>query len=332
MDVARAVVLIRVNSLARGHSGVRPALLDALMDLLNSGVTPVIPEEGSVGASGDLVPLSYVAAVLTGEREAQLDGHRLPAAQALETAGLRPFELEAKEGLSLVNGTAFMTALGTLVAADARRLLMLAEVNTALTTEVLRGITGPFTPFLHDVAKPHPGQIASARSVRRLLLGSQLAVSYEDVVDRAGTNSSGYRELSEQIQEQYSMRCAPQFLGVLRDVLAWVEQWLHTEVNSANDNPLVDSSSGAVVSGGNFAGGHVGLAMDALKTAAASVLDLLDRQLELVVDEKFNNGLTPNLVRAVPDDHEQAGLNHGFKGVQIACSSLTADALSRCVR
>ncbi|ANY10835.1 HAL/PAL/TAL family ammonia-lyase [Pseudonocardia sp. HH130630-07] len=331
IDVARAVVMVRANSLARGHSGVRPALLEALLDLLNSGVTPIIPEEGSVGASGDLVPLSYVAAVLTGQREADLDGRRIPAAMALEAAGLEPFELAAKEGLSLVNGTAFMTALGTLVAADARRLLLLAEVNTALTTEVLRGITGPFAPFLHDVAKPHPGQVASARAIRGLLAGSGLAVTYEDVVDRAGTSDTGYRVLAEQIQEQYSLRCAPQFLGVLRDALEWVERWLVIEVNSANDNPLVDSATGAVVSGGNFAGGHVGLAMDTLKTAVASVLDLLDRQLELVVDEKFNNGLTPNLVRPVLHDDPQAGLHHGFKGVQLACSSLTADALSRCV-
>src|ERR1039458_4263510 len=223
-----------------------------------------------------------------------------------------------------------MTAIGVLAAGDARRLALLGDVCTALATEVLGGITGPFRPFLHEQGKPHPGQVRSAANVRSMLDGSALAQDYEHVVERAGAATSA-RWLEVAIQDKYSIRCAPQFVGVLWDTLEWVERWLEIEVNSSNDNPLFDVSSRSVVSGGNFSGGHVALAMDALKTAVASVGDLLDRQLELVVDEKFNHGLTPNLVPKLPPGHPDEGLNHGFKGMQLACSSLAAEALSRCM-
>jgi histidine ammonia-lyase/phenylalanine ammonia-lyase len=330
VPTARAVVLVRANTLARGHSGARVELIERLVELLNRGITPVIPEEGSVGASGDLVPLSYVAAVLTGRGTVDHRGRLRPAADALDEEGLDPLALEPKEGLALVNGTAFMTAIGALATVDARRLALVSDVCTALATEVLGGVTGAFDPFLHDVAKPHPGQVRSAANVRALLRGSRLARTPEAVLDEVGTGGR-YRELSTQIQDKYSLRCAPQFTGVLWDTLGWVEDWLAVELNSSNDNPLFDTVSGAVRNGGNFAGGHVALAMDALKTAVASVADLMDRQLELVVDEKYNQGLTPNLIPDLPPDHPEQGLNHGFKGMQLACSSLTAEALSRCM-
>jgi histidine ammonia-lyase len=330
-DVARAVVLIRANNLARGHSGVRVELVERLLELLNAGIAPVIPEEGSVGASGDLVPLGYVAAVVTGSRSVYYRGDVRPTADVLREVGLEPLTLEPKEGLGLVNGTAFMTGIAALTAADAARLALVSDVCTAMATEVLNGISGPFHPFLHDVAKPHGGQIRSAANVRALLDGSALARSYGEIIDQVGSLDGQYREMEVQIQDKYSLRCAPQFTGVLWDTLAWVEQWLSVEINSTNDNPLFDVASGAVLSGGNFSGGHVGLAMDTLKTAVASVADLMDRQLELVVDEKFNHGLTPNLIADFPPGHPEEGLNHGFKGMQIACSSLTAEALSRCM-
>jgi histidine ammonia-lyase/phenylalanine ammonia-lyase len=330
-ETARAVLLVRANSLVRGHSGVRFALVQRLVELLNAGIVPVIPEEGSVGASGDLVPLSYVAGVVTGTRDVYYKGRVCAAADALRDAGLAPLELESKEGLALVNGTAFMTGIGALAAAGARRLALLADVCTAMATEVLNGITGPFQPFVHDVAKPHPGQVQSARNVRTLLEGSALALNYEQVVRDAGVIEGDFRELPVQIQDKYSLRCAPHFTGVLWDTLEWADRWLCTEINSTNDNPLFDVSSGHVFSGGNFAGGHVALAMDSLKTAVASIADLMDRQLELIVDEKFNHGLTPNLIPALEAGNPQEGLNHGFKGMQLACSSLTADALSRCM-
>lgn len=331
-DTARAVVLIRANALARGHSAVRVDIVERLLDLLNSQITPVIPEEGSVGASGDLVPLSYVAAAIMGQRPVHHRGELRDASEALRAEGLEPIVLEPKEGLALVNGTAFMTGLAALAAIDARRIAAISDICTALATEVLGGITGPFDAFLHETAKPHPGQIASAARIRSMLEGSELARPYEETIKEVGTaNGEGYRELSVKIQDPYSMRCAPHFTGVLWDTLTWVEGWLDVEINSTNDNPLFDTESGRVISGGNFSGGHVALAMDALKTAVASVADLMDRQLELVVDEKFNHGLTPNLIPRLPEGHPEEGLHHGFKGMQLACSSLTADALSRCM-
>jgi histidine ammonia-lyase/phenylalanine ammonia-lyase len=330
-DSARAVVLIRANNLARGHSGVRVELIERLVDLLDVGITPIIPEEGSVGASGDLVPLSYVAGAVTGTRPVLYRGEMVDGDVALRSAGLEPIVLEPKEGLGLVNGTAFMTAIAALATVDARRVATLGDVCTAMTAEVLQAISGAFDPFLHNVAKPHPGQVRSAAAIRSLLEGSRLIRAYQQTVAEAGVIDSGYREPAVKIQDNYSIRCAPHFLGVLWDTLDWVERWLEIEINSSNDNPLFDVGAGAVFSGGNFSGGHVALAADTLKTAVASVGDLLDRQLELIVDEKFNRGLTPNLIARMPAGHPEEGLNHGFKGMQLACSSLAAEALSRCM-
>ena len=326
---ARAVTLIRANNLARGYSGVRIELIERLLELLNAGITPVIPEEGSVGASGDLVPLSYVAAVVTGRRKVRFRGRIVDAAHALAKTGLEPLVLQEKEGLGLVNGTAYMTAIAALACLDADRLAHLADVCTAMTVEVLGAITTPFHPFLHDVTKPHPGQIRSAANIRGLLTGSRMGRAYEDVIAEITSKGVKPSQTTAQIQDKYSIRCAPHFTGVLFDVLAWATQWVETEVNASTDNPLLDPTSGEVFSGGNFSGGHIALAMDTLKAAVSSVADLLDRQLALVVDEKFNRGLGPNLIPACPEDHPEYGLNHGFKGMQLACSSLTADALSR---
>ena len=326
---ARAVTLIRANNLARGYSGVRIELIERLLELLNAGITPVIPEEGSVGASGDLVPLSYVAAVVTGRRKVRFRGRIVDAADALAKTGLEPLVLQEKEGLGLVNGTAYMTAIAALACLDADRLARLADVCTAMTVEVLGAITTPFHPFLHDVTKPHPGQIRSAANIRGLLTGSRMGRAYEDVIAEITSKGVKPSQSTAQIQDKYSIRCAPHFTGVLFDVLAWATQWVETEVNASTDNPLLDPTSGEVFSGGNFSGGHIALAMDTLKAAVSSVADLLDRQLALVVDEKFNRGLGPNLIPACPEDHPEYGLNHGFKGMQLACSSLTADALSR---
>jgi histidine ammonia-lyase/phenylalanine ammonia-lyase len=329
-DTARAVVLIRANTLARGHSGVRPALVERLLDLVNYGITPLIPEEGSVGASGDLVPLSYVAGAINGTRDVEYQGRICPSWRALDEAALGTLTFEPKEALAIVNGTAFMTGIAALASFDATRVAALADICTAMTTEVLEGITGPFDEFVHTV-KPHPGQVRSAANVRTLLAGSRLARAYHEVVEGSGKLDGAFREMERPIQDRYSVRCAPHFAGVLWDTLEWVERWLEIEINSTNDNPLFDVRSGRIVSAGNFSGGHVALAMDALKTAAASVADLMDRQLAQVVDEKYNRGLTPNLIPRLPPGHPDEGLYHGFKGMQLACSSLTADALSRCM-
>ncbi|MDN0200023.1 aromatic amino acid ammonia-lyase [Streptomyces sp. S.PNR 29] len=324
-EVVRATMLVRANCLARGASGVRPELVRLLIDCLNLDLLPVIPERGSVGASGDLVPLSYLAGLLTGQAQATYQGIRKPADQALVEHGLAPVELVAKEGLALVNGTSFMSGFAVLALRDAAELAFAADLCTALTSQVLRGNPGHFADFLFE-HKPHTGVRQSATLVRRLLSGS---ASFDANVERPAPVAGGadFRELDQPIQDRYSIRCAPHVTGTVRDTLEWAEQWITTEINSANDNPLFDVEAGVVRSGGNFYGGHVGLAMDALKTAVAGLGDLLDRQLELTVDEKFNNGLTPNLIPRVAPDDRRAGLHHGFKGMQITASALAAEAL-----
>jgi histidine ammonia-lyase/phenylalanine ammonia-lyase len=330
-EYARAVVLVRANCLARGHSAVRPLVIERLLDLLNEDYVPVIPEQGSVGASGDLIPGSYVSAALMGERKVMRDGLVMPAADAWAALGKEPITLDVKEGLALINGTHLMAGIAALAVLDAERVAAAADVCTAMLCEALTGIVGAFHPFIHAV-KPHPGQRRSAALIRSLLDGSTLVRAYDRTVAAAGRmGEDGYRELPVKIQDKYSLRCAPQCIGALYDTVAWAGQWITTEINSANDNPLYDLDARQVHSGGNFSGFHVALAMDALKTAVASIGDLLDRQFELMVDEKFNNGLTPNLIARLPDDHPEKGIFHGFKGMQLAISALAAEALNRCM-
>ncbi|MFD9428653.1 MULTISPECIES: histidine ammonia-lyase [unclassified Streptomyces] len=324
-DVVRATLLIRANCLARGNSGIRPLVIDRLLDHLNADIIPLVPERGSLGASGDLVPLCYVAATLLGEGDAEVGKRVLPVADAQREAGISPVVLEAKEGLALINGTAFTTAFAVLAAHDAARIVTAAEITTAFVSEALLGNASHFADFLHR-AKPHPGQVASAAHLRRLLDGSRLSTTYEQIL--AGTTSlegSDYRELDRRIQDHYSVRCAPHVIGVLRDTLSWVDPWLTTEVNASTDNPLFSVDEERPHHGGNFYAGHVGQAMDSLKIATANVADLLDRQLALIIDPKFSGGLPANLVP--PELSAEAGLHHGFKGMQIAASAVTAEAL-----
>ncbi len=328
-DVIRATMLIRANCLARGYSGVRREVVDLLLACLEHDVLPVIPERGSVGASGDLVPLCYLADLLTGRGPARHAGRTMPAAEALRECGLEPVALGPKEGLALINGTSFMSAFAALAVTDAAELAFAADVCTALASEVLLGNRGHFAAFIHD-QKPHPGQVRSAARIRRMLDGSELSRDHPQVLSaNPELGDAGYQRLVQPIQDRYSVRCAPHVIGVLHDTLDWAGCWIDTEINSTNDNPLFDPAGGTVLNGGNFYGGHVGQAMDSLKVALANIADLLDRQLALVVDEKFNNGLTPNLIPVAADGDARAGLHHGFKGVQIACSSLAAEALKQ---
>ncbi len=302
---ARAAILCRLIGLARGYSGVSRALLEALADLLNRGITPVIPCRGSVGASGDLTPLSYVAACLAGEREVFHRGRRVPASRALEVEGLEVYRFEPKEQLALINGTSVMTGIAAVVIARCRSLLEAAVRASALTVHALAGHAYHFRPALF-AAKPHPGQADVAARIRRLLDGPTPAPETDD---------------PDWLQDPYSVRCSPHVLGVLADALQWVERWVEVEANSANDNPLFDPDSGEVLLGGNFYGGHVAFAMDGLKAAMASAADMMDRQVALLVDERFSRGLPANLVKA---EHHQ--LHHGLKGLQITASALTAEA------
>jgi histidine ammonia-lyase len=294
-EVVRVMMLLRANCLAKGNSGVRVELIERLLALLNSDVVPVVPERGSCGASGDLVPLL----------------------------------LEAKEGLALTNGTSFMSAFACLAVGDAKELADVADLMTAMASEALLGNRGHFNAFLFDRAKPHDGMVQSARHIRELLAESRLALDSEEIVV-SGLDGADFAELDRQVQDRYSIRCAPHVTGVLRDVLAWVEGWMGTEINSSDDNPLFNLDGHRVESGGNFYGGHVGQAMDSLKVAVANLCDLIDRQLELIVDEKFNAGLTPNLIPRWEPGHPEAGLHHGFKGMQLCCSAMTAEAMKLC--
>src|SRR5919201_1079332 len=325
-EVTRATMLLRANCLAKGNSGVRVELVERLLALLNADVLPLIPERGSCGASGDLVPLSYIGSAVVGEADVLMHGEEKPAAEALAELGLDPFELEAKEGLGLVNGTSFISAFAALAVADARDLADVSDLCTAMASEALLGNRGHFNSFLFE-AKPHAGMIESARVIRGLLAGSQLALDSEEIFAGQDLARREYLELHRQVQDKYSIRCAPHSNGMLRDTLAWATCWVEIEMNTSDDNPLFDTGSGRVQSGGNFYGGHMGQAMDSLKIALANLCDLMDRQLELVVDEQFNAGLTPNLIPFFPPEHPEAGLHHGFKGMQLCCSAMTAEAL-----
>ncbi|MFI7120724.1 histidine ammonia-lyase [Amycolatopsis sp. NPDC049868] len=326
-DVVRATLLIRANCLAKGNSGVRPEVVTRLVEQLNLGILPRLPQRGSLGASGDLVPLCHLAASLLAEGDVTYEGRLRPTAEVLTEVGLAPLTLEAKEGLALINGTSFSSAFAALACLGATRLVRIAELSTAMASEALLGNRGHFAEFIHQ-AKPHPGQLESAREIARLLADSELALDHSQVIElTGGLGGREYAELKRSIQDRYSIRCAPHVVGVLRDTLGWARRWVEIEVNSSNDNPLFDVAAREVRSGGNFYGGHVAQAMDSLKVAVANIADLLDRQLELVVDEKFNNGLTPNLIPRHTSTDWRAGLHHGFKGMQIACSSITAEAL-----
>jgi phenylalanine ammonia-lyase len=328
-EVARATMLLRANCLSKGNSGVRVELIERVLDLLNNDVVPFSPERGSVGASGDLAPLSYVGRALAGDGVVAFDGVEREVAEVLAELGLEPFALEAKEGLALTNGTSFMSAFACLAVGASKELADLADLTTAMASEAMLGNRGHFNAFLFDDAKPHPGMVTSARHIRELLADSRLAADSDELFE-GGLDGAEFVELDRQVQDKYSIRCAPHVTGVLRDVLEWAERWLTVEINSSDDNPLFNVAGGRVESGGNFYGGHVGQAMDSLKVALANLCDLMDRQLELIVDEKFNRGLTPNLIPYFEPSHPEAGVHHGFKGMQICASAMTAEAMKMC--
>lgn len=306
----RAAMATRLCCFARGYSGVSLGLMQQLADFLNHGITPVVPAEGSVGASGDLTPMSYVAAALMGEREVFYQHRRMPSGEALAAAGLKPYVFGPKEPLAIMNGTATMTGIAIIAIERARHLLDALTAGTALAIHALMGNAHHYDPVIGR-AKPHPGQIRVADRIGQLL---------ETTVDPATLEADAL----ETLQDPYSIRCSPQILGILEDSLEWITRWITIEANSANDNPLIDPESGAVLMGGNFYGGHVGHAMDALKSAVASAADMVDRQVALMVHPGTNRGLPADLVRV--DDAERL-YNHGFKAMSIAISSLTAEAL-----
>ncbi|CAH0533974.1 Histidine ammonia-lyase [Vibrio stylophorae] len=300
-----AVLATRLCSLSQGMSGVTPELLNQLVTLINEGIAPRIPEEGSVGASGDLTPLSYVAAALIGERECYYKGELRPTESIFAELGIQPIKLQPKEGLAMMNGTAVMTGLACIAYKRAEYLAQLCTRITAMVSVGMQGNDFHFDESLFAV-KPHPGQQQIAAWLRKDL-----------DAERPPRNS-------DRLQDRYSLRCAPHVIGVLQDSLPWLRQLIENELNSANDNPIIDGDNERVLHGGHFYGGHIAMAMDTLKTAVANLADLLDRQMAQLMDYKFNNGLPYNLSGA---SGETKPINHGFKAVQIGISAWTAEAL-----
>ncbi|MCH9691956.1 MAG: aromatic amino acid ammonia-lyase [Gammaproteobacteria bacterium] len=307
LEQSRAIVAARLASLARGSSGVRYKLLQQLTCLLQLDVIPVIPQEGSVGASGDLTPLSYIAAVLAGERKVWHRGEQRSTAEVFSELDIEPLQFRPKEGLAIMNGTAAMTGLACLAFDRAEYLCQLSARITALMSVALQGNAYHFDTALFAV-KAHPGQNQIARWIHNDL------------------NAGEAPRQSSRLQDRYSLRCAPHVIGVAQDSLPWLRQFIETELNSANDNPIIDGENEQVLHGGHFYGGHIAFAMDSLKNAVANLADLLDRQIAQLADTKFNHGLPANLCGM---ETERKALNHGFKAVQIGASAWTAEALKQ---
>jgi histidine ammonia-lyase len=301
-EVVRMMLLLRLNALLRGHSGVREETVDLLLEMLRNDVLPAVPEQGSVGASGDLAPLAHLALVLTGDGEANFDGERLPGGEALFRAGLKPVRLEAKEGLALINGTPFTCAVGALALAEAWDLCAVADVACALSLE---GIKGSVTPFDARIAalRPHRGHAEAAENVRRLMADSEIVASHRDC---------------GRVQDQYSVRCAPQVHGAARDALRHVHQTVALELNAVTDNPLLFPVDGDVLSGGNFHAEPLGLPFDYAKCAVAELASISERRLETLVNPDLS-GLPAFLAGGAP------GVNSGLMIAQVTAAALVSE-------
>ncbi|HOI95876.1 MAG TPA: histidine ammonia-lyase [Syntrophobacter fumaroxidans] len=300
-ETVRAIMALRVKALARGQSGIRLETVRRLADMLNRGIHPVIPEKGSVGASGDLAPLAHLALVLIGRGEAFHEGNRMPGAEALRRCGMAPLRLEAGEGLALVNGTQMTTAIGALAAHDAARLAKLADIAAAMSLEVLLGSRTEFDPRIHEV-RPHPGQIAAADNLRRITSNSEIVSSHKDC---------------NRVQDAYTLRCSPQVHGASRDAIDYAARVVVTEMNASTDNPLIFADTEEFLLGGNFHGQPVGLALDFLCMAVAELAGISERRIERLVNPQLS-GLPAFLV-------SEGGLNSGFMLAQYTAAALVSE-------
>jgi histidine ammonia-lyase len=296
----RTMLLLRANVLAKGFSGVRVAVIEMLLSLLNCGVHPVVPEKGSVGASGDLAPLAHLALVLIGEGEAFYRGERIAGGEALRRAGLAPLRLEAKEGLALLNGTQAMTAVAALALYDAQRLVRLADVAGAMSLEALRGTPAAFDPRIQE-ARPHRGQAVVARHLAALLERSEIRESH--------------RTNDPRIQDAYSLRCMPQVHGAVRDALDHATRIVEIETGSATDNPLVFAGNGDVLSGGNFHGAPLSYAFDYAAIALTDLAAMCERRIDRLINPDINEGLPAFL-------SSEAGLSSGYMIAHVAAAAL----------
>ena len=304
----RAMMLLRANSLSKGYSGVRAIVIDTLCEMLNRGVTPFVPSQGSVGASGDLAPLAHLALALIGEGECiDEKGVRVPSAEALKRGQVKPLVLEAKETISLINGTQAMLALGTLALLSAETLVDTADVLGGLCCDALKGTDAAFDERIHK-ARPHAGQMKTAANLRRMLEGSQIRESHREC---------------GRVQDAYSLRCIPQVHGAVRDTLAHCREVFETEANSAVDNPLVfltdaRNAEGDVISGGNFHGEPLAFALDFLAIALSALAGISERRIERLVNPALSEGLPPFLAPG-------AGLNSGFMMPQVTAAALVSE-------
>jgi histidine ammonia-lyase len=301
-EVVRAAMVLRANALAKGYSGARVETVELLLACLNRGVLPLVPSRGSVGASGDLAPLAHLALPLVGEGSATYEGELLPGGEALSRAGLVPVRLQAKEGLSLVNGTQFMAAVGALGLVRAHRIAKTADIACALAVEALQGSRVSFMPEIQAL-RPLRGQMDSAANVLRLLEGSAINEAHR---------------WCDKVQDAYSLRCAPQVHGASRDLLAYVEQTVAVELNAATDNPLVLVDRGELVSNGNFHGQPVALALDSMALALAELASISERRVERLVNPSLSDGLPAFLTH-------DGGLNSGFMIPQYVAAALVSE-------
>jgi len=299
-EVVRAMMLIRANVLAIGCSGIRPLIAERLCDLLNYGVTPSVPSRGSAGASGDLAPLAHMALVLIGEGEADVEGSVMTGSEALRRAGIEPVTLAAKEGISLVNGTQAMLAIASLALLEAESLTDWAELFCAMTLDGLKGTPRAFDPRIHN-ARPHPGQRTSARILAQLLEGSEIRLSHATC---------------RRVQDAYSLRCAPQVHGAVRDTLTEARRVFEIELNSVTDNPLVFGDE--IVSGGNFHGEPLAFSLDYMAIALTALAGISERRIDRLVNPALNEDLPPFLTN-------HPGLESGFMMVQVTAAALVAE-------
>lgn len=307
LPIARLMMALKVNSLGRGASGVRYELIELLQNMLETGLTPVVPGQGSVGASGDLAPLAHMAAVMIGEGEAYFAGERMDAKLALHAAGLEPIVLRAKEGLGLINGTQFSTAYALAALFETENLAHAALITGAMSTDAAMGSSAPFKSFIHEL-RGHQGQLNAGRILRELLDGSPLRESHQEDDDR--------------VQDPYCLRCQPQVMGACLDILAHVTQTLDIEANAVTDNPLVDIESGDILSGGNFHAEPVAFAADHLALAIAEIGSIAQRRIALLVDPVLSYGLPPFL-------SPNPGVNSGFMIAEVTSAALMSENKQR---
>lgn len=301
-ELVRAMIVLRVASLARGYSGIRIDTVKGLLDLLNADIIPVIPAKGSVGASGDLAPLAHLALVLIGEGEAWVEGERVCGRDALARAGLRPVQLTAKEGLALINGTQLMTALGVMLASGAENVIAVADVAGAQTLEAMRGTDRAFDDRVQQI-RPHPGQIRAAAHLRTLTRGSEIMLSH--------------RYDAHRVQDPYSLRCMPQVHGATRDAIEYARRVIEIEINSVTDNPLIFTEEGEVISGGNFHGQPLAIALDLAGIALAELASISERRIEAMLDPTFSE-LPPFLTM-------HGGVDSGFMVSQYTAAALVSE-------